>query len=909
MKYNKWMQLVLAASVVLATPVGVVGAATSFPDVSESYWAKDAIIALKDRGVINGIQGRDGALYFQPNGNVTRAEFAKMLTDGFGLSVSDTAAGQFRDVGGHWGAKYIGAAVAAGIIKGYEDRTYRPQNNISREEMAAILQRLIRGANLADQQTSYTFADDSKISTWARTDVYQAQARGLVNVSGNNFEPKRLATRAEAAYMIFNTIHVITSAKQPVFEANNVKMVAATKNGDLTVYDGKTWQPKFWRGVNLGATTPGHYPGELSPTKADYLRWFAQMKEMNTDVVRVYTILPPHFYEALDQFNRGRTEPLYLMQGIWSPEEELIGEDGKGNDAYDMAITNKFVNEIKDIVRVVHGDAVLPAKRGHASGTYRTDVSKYMVGWLVGTEWYQYAVDKTNKAHPNQPRYDGTYVEAKAGASAFESWVAKMLDTVAVEEMRYGWQHPLSFTNWVTTDPLTHPNEPFVEEDMVSVDPMKVGVKANFTAGYFSTYHVYPYYPDFLRFEEKYQTYRDSTGKINPYAGYLKDMREYHKDIPLLVSEFGMPSSRGMAHRGPLDRNQGMHTEQEQGKMLNELLASVYNEGYDGGIVFSWQDEWFKRTWNTMDLTTPDRRPMWFNRLTNEANFGLLAVEPGKSADELIYLDGKTDDWTKRPKKGTYSYPNFDLSVAHDEAYFYLLAKKKTGTWDFAKETLDIGFDTITGGSTKADLVPNATFATPIEFLLQLKGAEKSKLYVNSGYDQHTWQYGSKLKSIPFEERYKDDKAGTFLEWKLALSKELYLPATKRTIPFEELHIGDMKPGKTVPSDPQFNSLADWYASGSVLEARIPWTLLGFWDPSQLQVWDYPYKAGGIKPVSTTGVRVQPVLSANGTVTGGTAQPLSYTWEKWDLPTYHERKKASYFMVRDAFKTYSTPKK
>ena len=408
-------------------------------------------------------------------------------------------------------------------------------------------------------------------------------------------------------------------------------MVAATKGGDLTVYDGQSWQPKFWRGVNLGATTPGHYPGELSPTKADYLRWFAQMKEMNTDVVRVYTILPPHFYEALDEFNRNRTEPLYLMQGIWSPEEELIGADGKGNDAYSAAITNKFTGEIKDIVKVIHGDAVLPAKPGHASGTYRTDVSKYMVGWLVGTEWYQHAVKKTNEAHPNTPRYQGQYVEAKDGASAFESWVANMLDLVAVEEMRYGWQHPLSFTDWVTTDPMTHPNEPFSDEDMAVVDPMKVGVKPEWTAGYFASYHVYPYYPDFLRFEPKYQQYRDTTGKINPYAGYLKDLREHHKDIPLLVSEFGVPSSRGMAHRGPLDRNQGMHSEQEQGQITKDLINSIYNEGFDGGIVFSWQDEWFKRTWNTMELSNPDRRAMWFNRLTNEANFGLLAVEPARA--------------------------------------------------------------------------------------------------------------------------------------------------------------------------------------------------------------------------------------------------------------------------------------
>ena len=55
------------------------------------------------------------------------------------------------------------------------------------------------------------------------------------------------------------------------------------------------------------------------------------MKEMNVDVVRVYTILEPEFYEALEDFNAGRGEdPLWLIQGVWSPEEELIGEDEEG---------------------------------------------------------------------------------------------------------------------------------------------------------------------------------------------------------------------------------------------------------------------------------------------------------------------------------------------------------------------------------------------------------------------------------------------------------------------------------------------------------------------------------------------------------------------------------------------------
>ncbi|MCT4574083.1 hypothetical protein N3930_44850, partial [Bacillus thuringiensis] len=90
------------------------------------------------------------------------------------------------------------------------------------------------------------------------------------------------------------------STKRPVSEVDGVKRVSGVKDGNLVTYDGERWKPQFWNGVNMGATLPGHAPGELAPTEEDYLRWFPQMKAMNVDVLRVYTILDPEFYEALE---------------------------------------------------------------------------------------------------------------------------------------------------------------------------------------------------------------------------------------------------------------------------------------------------------------------------------------------------------------------------------------------------------------------------------------------------------------------------------------------------------------------------------------------------------------------------------------------------------------------------------
>ncbi len=449
----------------------------------------------------------------------------------------------------------------------------------------------------------------------------------------------------------------------PVFEEGGIKRVSTVEGEHLAVYNGQGgFEPRFWNGVNLGATLPGHAPGELAPTKEDYLRWFSGMSEMNTDVVRVYTILNPEFYEAFLEYNTGRArrneEPLWLMQGIWTPEEELIGEDEKGNDAYSPEITREFEEEITDAVRIVHGDARLPERPGHASGSFGADVSPYMLGWMVGTEWYPLAVENTDEVNRGTEPFSGRYFHATEDATPFESWLAAKLEVLAEEEMRYGWQHPVALTNWLTTDPLSHPDEANYQEDLVSVDPMHLEPTEAWEAGYFASFHVYPYYPDFLRYEEKYQDYRAEDGEVDPYAGYLNELRAHHEGIPLVVAEFGLPTSRGMAHDGPLGRDQGHHTEEEQGEMEAGMLQRIREEGYDGAFHFAWQDEWFKFTWNTAELNIPEeRRPLWPNKLTNEQNFGVIANEPGRESD-TIFLDGQVDDWDNEPREPRLRQPS-----------------------------------------------------------------------------------------------------------------------------------------------------------------------------------------------------------------------------------------------------------
>ncbi len=716
-------------------------------------------------------------------------------------------------------------------------------------------------------------------------------------------------------------------AERPVSETDGVKQVSTVKDAKLAVYDGNSWETRFWSGMNLGDTLPGHAPGELAPTREDYMRWFPQMKAMNVDVLRVYTILEPEFYEALSDYNAGREEPLWLIHGIWSPEEELTGERLEGHNAYEPHITQIFENEISDAVHVVHGDANLPERRGHASGRYRADVSEYMLGWIVGTEWFPYAVKKTDVANKGMDPFSGRYFRATPDATPFESWCASMLDRLAKEEMKYGWQHPVAISNWPTTDPLRHPDEASEQEDLAPVDPMRVEPTGRWKAGYFASYHIYPAFPDFMRYQKEYQNYRTPEGIKDPYAGYLHELRAHHEGIPIVVAEYGTSSSRGMAHRGALGRNQGHHTEEAQGRINADLIKNIHREGYAGGILFSWQDEWFKFAWNTSVFELPsDRRPMWLNRLTNEQNYGVIATEPGESVEETIHLDGKTDDWDERtgwpegprdavdwvsdyafdriPETRRMEYEDLDVSVSRDEAYLYLLAKKREGEWDLSEEELDVGLGTLPGGSEKADKAPGVGYPGGIQFLLQIKGKEDSHLWINSAYDPHTWRYGVKYDFLKDPVIEKDPKAGVFLPWRLALNYPLIFPQTKRKTPFEQYEVGKMKPGISDPRDPRYNSLADWYAEGDVLEVRIPWTMLGYTDPSSLRVWDYPYKANGIDAVKNQELRVYPTVRRQGKARSENVEPLSYSWEGWDVPIYHERKKKSYATLSRAFEAH-----
>lgn len=717
-------------------------------------------------------------------------------------------------------------------------------------------------------------------------------------------------------------------------------MTVPAKTGGqyLQVYKDGKWSDMLIKGVNIGMGKPGVFPGEAAIGKAEYLRWFKEIGEMNANTIRIYTLPPPAFYEALLEYNRKAKNPIYLLQGVWIDEEELVSSE----DAYNEQLTKEYLQDIRKMVDVIHGNADIPDKPGHASGTYRADVSPYVLGWVLGIEWDPKMVAATDAKHAGMADYDGRYFKTEK-ATPFEIWLAKSMDEAASYEAdQYRWQRPVSFTNWVTTDLLKHPSEPLEDEDLVSVDPNKIQAQSDYKAGYFASYHVYPYYPEFLNYETKYTDYVNDRGEKDSYAGYLNDLKKAH-DMPVLVAEFGVPESRGMTHRNVQGWNQGAHNEQEQGDIDARLFEDIYHEGMAGGLVFTWQDEWFKRSWNSMDLDDPDRRPYWSNAQVSEQYFGLLAFDPG-TPDSALYPDGEPDDWERAGKSpipltgasvqaadgGKPANEIKQAFVSSDERYVYFRLDFGAGVlpMDWSSAGAMILLDTIPNqGEHRIPGGSGLTTDAGIDFAVDLRGPGKSRIWVDSYYDSTYYMYGSLLKMMPKLDYANVKDNGIFHPMQLVLNKAMDVPNVRgRTLhlPLDTYETGLLRYGNGNPDSSNYDSMTDvaYNEETGVVEVRIPWQLLNVKDPSTREIMTDLWKKGLEGSEETDGFKIalatyRPDGQENADSPGGkdvtfvmpgltgnvlrSEDMYTYRWDKWNTPTYHERLKRSYYILQEKF--------
>ena len=638
----------------------------------------------------------------------------------------------------------------------------------------------------------------------------------------------------------------------------------------------------FLNGVNMGAAAAGSFPGEFAVPKETYLRWFQYISDMNVQVVRVYVNQMPAFYEALAEFNAKAEKPLYLIQGVYA-DEDMIAAYGNafgGNGAF----LDSFFSDIRNAVDMIHGSAEIEKLPGHAGGSYMADVSPYVIAWILGIEWEAGFVNGTNAAEPDRTSYEGKYVRT-ADASPFETFLAEAAETAISRDLEvYGSQRPVALCNWCTTDPLDHPNEPSPEmEDAAVVNAEHILATDAFQAGFFASYHVYPYYPEFLSYDQKYLEGEEP----NPYLAYLKELVRYHT-VPVLISEYGIPASRGIAHENAVTgMTQGYASERQQAEWLMSMCRDIREAGCIGGLIFTWQDEWFKRTWNSMDYEQPDRRPFWYNALSPEECFGLMAFTTGGS----VVLDGKDGDW--RNVAPVAENDGMTVYAQSDAGYLYLMVRAKEA--DFERDTLYLPLGVASDLGSHG--FGSVRFSRGAEFLLQIHGREDTRLLVDAHYDAFYYSYAHQHTFFPQREGQYERDSGQFGPYWMAMNRPMLIPGTGETVDFSRFDAGLLRYGCTDTKDDGYDSLADFCFGKDFVELRLPWMMIGFMDPSTKQVMDDLYKGDTITPVSTDGVRIG-VCRAD---SKNTAPMELYTWENWELPETGERLKASYYLLKDYF--------
>lgn len=195
-----------AAAATIAANLGTVenpGKPKFFSDVPDDFWAKSAIAALSSRGVISGLDNNT----FQPDKQITRAEFAGMIQKGFEKTkVKDVI--KFTDIkDGYWATTAIDEATQTGFMTGYPEGVFKPDQSIPRLEM---LSAIATGINLKPNsdpvQILSKYSDGKDIPKWAISKVSSAVEAGLISPNATQLGPNKIATRADAASYIYQAL-------------------------------------------------------------------------------------------------------------------------------------------------------------------------------------------------------------------------------------------------------------------------------------------------------------------------------------------------------------------------------------------------------------------------------------------------------------------------------------------------------------------------------------------------------------------------------------------------------------------------------------------------------------------------------------------------------------------------------
>lgn len=646
-------------------------------------------------------------------------------------------------------------------------------------------------------------------------------------------------------------------------------LVSKASEGKFSVYKNDKWNDLFVKGVDIGSTFPGEKEGFFPKDNSVYRDWFEKLGDLNVNAIRVYTLMPPGFYNALDEYNMTHQDKLlYLFQNI------ATNQHPKDGNYLDIEYSESFKQSVIDTIDAMHGNLKIENKDTESNSVYTSDISGYILGYLVDADLNTSNVKATDILTPAF-KFTGDYVSSGKNSTNTEAWLASICDEVyKYEQSNYKMQHPTAFVSIPELDTLYHDrSDADGMADMVSVDINNLDTSTRVYSGFFGAYNIFPDHPGFMT-----ETNNNESDKFEGYRKYIKEFMATQKKYPVLVSEFGLSTSRSLS-------DTTVDAEEEQGRGIISMMDIIKESGCAGGLIYQWNDDWGKSGKLNIPLVIPyDRNTLWHNTTDPEQNYGIMAVR------------------AETPKKNAMTLkahaPLKTLAYAANESFFYITAVFDSIP-NLKEKDIVLYLDTVDRNKGEYLLAPNVPETwTGSEFSIRIKDEQTADLLVIPEYNSSKGSYYTKVKS-----------EGTF-ERMIRMTSKGYKTKSGEIIASQYEDLSRLIPGSFD------NTSSNFSFEGTILYIRIPWSKLNFTDPSNSMVLDDSDFSGILEnEVNRLKVRMTDGIVTSLIIMDKTTNAVDYhfpesvystgyrtfSWKSWDAPTYITTNKKSYEILKRYF--------